>query len=392
MGLLFTYSLRNLWARRATTLATAFGIGLVTFILSASLMLSEGVERTLLDAGSDDKALVLGTDAYNEASSQLRQSAVNLVAAAPGVQSSATSRALVTAETVGAVMLGKEGNAQDYASIQVRGVTEDSHTLRPQVRVVAGRLPKPGTTEAMIGRPLLSGGYAGVNLGGEIALKKDRVVSVVGVFEADRTAYESEVWADLDVVRDAFGAAGHVSSVTVQLTSAAAFEEFKRVVESDKRLGLSVERERGYYEKVSSGLSTSIRTLGLLVSVIFSLGAALGAAITMYGQVAQRRTEVGVLLALGFPPRRVLATFVAESVLLACVGGALGLVLACLTTFMDFSVVNWASDQSLMFHFVASPGNLGLGLASGIGVGVMGGLFPAIRASRSSPISAMRRR
>lgn len=392
MAVLLTYSLRNLWARRATTAATAFGIGLVGFMLSASLMLTEGVKRTLLDAGSEDKALVLGTDAYNEASSQLRQSLVNLIAAAPGVLTGPNGRALVTAETVGSVLLGKEDNAQDFASIQIRGVSEDAFSLRPQVKVVAGRLPKPGTTEAMVGRPLLTGNYAGMRLGGQIALKKNRILDIVGVFEAERTAYESEVWADLDVVRDALGTSGHVSSVTARLSSAAAFEEFKRTVESDRRLGLSAERERAYYEKVSNGLATSIRTLGLLVCVIFSLGAALGAAITMYGQVAQRRTEVGVLLALGFGPGRVLAAFVAESALLALAGGVLGLGLACLTTFVDFSVVNWASDQSLIFHFVATPSNLGLGLGSAIGVGVVGGLFPAARASRLSPITAMRRR
>jgi putative ABC transport system permease protein len=271
-------------------------------------------------------------------------------------------------------------------------VAQDSYTLRPQVQIVAGRLPKPGTTEAMIGRPLLSGAYAGVHLGGQVALEKDRLLDIVGVFEAQKTAYESEIWADLDVVRDALGASGHVSSITVQLASTTAFDEFKRVVESDKRLGLAAERERDYYEKVSSNLATSIRTLGLLVSVIFSLGAALGAAITMYGQVAQRRTEVGVLLALGFKPRLVLVTFVAESALLAVAGGALGVALACLTMFVDFSVVNWASDQSLSFHFLPTPRNLTLGFSAALAVGVLGGVFPALRASRSSPISAMRRR
>lgn len=392
MELLFLYSWRNLWARRATTLATALGIGLVVFILSASLMLSEGIQRTLLDAGSEDKALVLQTDAYNEAGSQLRQSAVSIIAAAPGVRTGPNGQALVVAEAVGNVFLGKEADPNDFASIQVRGVTPDSYLLRPQVRVVAGRLPKAGTTEAMLGRPLLSGSYAGVRLGGGVALEKDRLVQIVGVFEANKTAYESEIWADIDVVRDAFGAAGYVSSVTAQLESPESFTAFRQTLEADKRQGLSVERERAYYEKVSNALSTSIRTLGMLVSIIFSLGAALGAAITMYGHVAQRRTEVGVLQALGFGQVRVLLAFLGEAVLLATAGGLLGLGLACLTPFLDFSVVNWASGQSLMFHFVPSPRNLAVGLGVGVAVGVLGGLFPAIGASRLKPVTAMRRR
>lgn len=392
MELLFLYSWRNLWARRATTLATAFGVGLVVFILSSSLMLSEGIQRTLLDAGSDDKAIVLQTDAYNEASSQLRQSAVSLIGAAPGVRTGPSGQALVVAETVGNVFLGREGDPADFTSIQVRGVVPDSYVMRPQVRIVAGRLPKRGTTEAMLGRPLLSGNYAGAKLGGGFALAKNRTVQIVGVFEANRTAYESEVWADVDVVRDAFGASGYVSSVTAQLESPVVFAEFQQTLQADRRQGLSVERERSYYEKVSSALSNSIRTLGMLVSIIFSLGAALGAAITMYGQVAQRRIEVGVLQALGFGQARVLLAFLGEAVLLAAAGGLAGLGLTCLTPLLDFSVVNRASGQSLMFHFVPSPRNLALGMGVGVAVGVAGGLFPAVSASRQKPVTAMRRR
>lgn len=392
MGLLLTYSLRNLWARRATTVATGIGIGLVVFILAASRMLSDGIRRTLLDAGRDDRALVLQLDGYNESSSQLKQASVGLAGAAPGVRQRASGEPLVVGEAVGSVFLGRENDPGDYASILVRGITQQSLALRPQVRIVEGRLPAPGTNEAMIGRPLLTGHYAGAHLGGGFALKKNREIAIVGVFEAERTAYESEVWADIDVVRDALGATGYVSSVTAQLTSVEAFTSFKEALEADKRLGLSVERERAYYEKVSNRLSTSISTLGLLVSVIFSLGAALGAAITMYGQVAQRRTEVGVLQALGFGRRRVLVTFMFESVLLALAGGLFGLGLACLTPLMDFSVVNWASGQSLMFRFVPSLPSLGFGLAVGVGVGVVGGMFPALQASALTPVKAMRRR
>ncbi len=303
MSLLLTYSIRSLWARRATTLATALGVALVVFVLAASLMLASGIRETLLSAGAADHVLVLQVDGYNEAGSQIRQTSLGLVAAAPGVVRSKNGSALVAGEVVAHVYLGKVNNVEDMASIQVRGVTPDSFEVRPNVRLVAGRLAKPGTNEAIVGKALLSGDYAGVRLGEGFALKKNRELAIVGVFEAARSAYESEVWADLDMVRDAFGMKGRLSSVTAALEDPMAFDAFKQTLEADKRLGLSVERERSYYEKVSNGLSASIGGLGMLISVIFAFGAALGALITMYGQVAQRRTEVGVLRAMRVLPQ-----------------------------------------------------------------------------------------
>lgn len=391
MSLLLTYSIRSLWARRATTLATAMGVALVVFVLAASLMLAAGIRNTLLSAGADDHALVLQVDGYNEAGSQIRHASLGLVAAAPGVARSRAGDALVAGEVVSHVYLGKVDNVEDMASIQVRGVTAASFEVRPSVRLVAGRLAKPGTNEAMVGKALLNGGYAGVRLGEGFALKKNRDLTIVGVFEAARSAYESEVWADLDMVRDAFGMKGRLSSVTAVLSDADSFDGFKQTLEADKRLGLSVERERGYYEKVSNGLSASIGGLGMLISIIFALGAALGAMITMYGQVAQRRTEVGVLRAMGFSPNRVLIAFLSESVLLAVFGGMAGVLLAMLTPGIDFSVVNWASGQSLVFHFLPSVQTLGLALSVGVAVGIIGGVLPAVRASRTNPALVMRR-
>lgn len=389
LNLLFRYGLRSLWVRRATTVAAICGIALTVFVLAAALMLAAGLRETLLSAGQPDRALVLQGDAFAEGDSRVRQNAAQLVAAAPGVRHDAQGP-LVSAETVVHVYLAQPNDENRLASVQIRGVTESAFRLRPEVTLVAGRKPREGTNEAMVGVGL-RGQYNGLELGQGFALQKNRDVKVVGIFAAERSAYESEVWVDLDLVRSTFGWQGYLSAVSVRLESEQAFDRFAAAVTLDKVQGLSAERERAYYRKVSDNLSNTISVIGGLVASIFALGAMLGATITMYGAVSQRRREIGILRALGFARGRVLLALLVESGALALAGGALGLVLALCTQFLHFSTVNWATGQELVFRFLPAPRALGLALGVGCVAGVVGGFFPALKAARLSPTEAMRR-
>jgi putative ABC transport system permease protein len=221
---------------------------------------------------------------------------------------------------------------------------------------------------------------------------KGRRLKVVGVFEAGGAAFESEVWADLNSVQTSTESDGYISSVTAQLTSADAFDAFASALErGNKEEGLIVERESRYYERLSQGLSGMILVLGGVVSVIFSFGAMLGAAIAMYAAVEQRTQEIGVLRALGFERRAILAAFLLESVAISLIGTAFGLGLALSTALVEFAVGNSAAfGVEVRLRFIPSPTILASCSCVGMLLGVAGGLLPALQASRIDPIRALR--
>ena len=361
----------------------------MVFVLAASTMLANGLRATLLNSGSSQRALVMQHDAYSESWSRIRQAMYLNASAAPGVKKNARGEPMITGETVGHVYLATAGDRARSASLQVRGVMPNVFEFRPEARVIQGRRARPGTDEAIVGKNIV-GHFEGAALGGRIALQKKRVVTIVGVFEAGDSAYDSELWADLDTVRSSFNFEGYLSSVTVELESPRAFDAFKATLENDKRQGLAVARERDYYLKVSEDLSSVIAVLGALVTFVFSLSAAIGAMITMHGAVSQRTREIGVLRALGFGRAELLFSFVLEAAALALVGGSIGCLLALSTQFIDFATLNEATGQELKFRFLPSLSVLATALLAGTLVGVIGGLAPAIKAARIDPIRAMR--
>jgi putative ABC transport system permease protein len=390
MATLFTYSARNIWVRRNTTLATVVGISLVVFVLASSLMLVRGVRVALSGSGSADNAVVMRQAAAAEISSNLRQAVFGLVAAAPGVQKTSTGAVLASGELVQSLSV-PAADASRIASLQVRGVGDDVYELRPQVRIVAGRRLSPGTDEAMIGSAAV-GRYAGIALGSDYELDQGRTVKIVGVFSAAGAAFESELWQDLRSLQSATRNEGFISSVTVRLTSPEAFDSFAQALElGNREEGLAVEREATYYERLARGLSRMILALSGLVTLIFALAASLGAAIAMYAAVEQRTRELGVLCALGFSRSQVLLTVLTEAAGLSLVGTCVGLLLASLTTLAQFTIANTAAGSAEMsFRFVPSAAILATAGVAGILVGVLGGAFPALRAARIDPVVAMR--
>jgi putative ABC transport system permease protein len=382
------YNVRSLAVRKATTLATALGIALVVFVLASSLMLSAGIRKTLGSSGRVDNAIVLRMGSDAELGSVVDESSVPLILAAPGVKSDEQGKPLGTSEVVVVAAMPKLG-ADGVTNVTIRGVPDNGARFRPEVQVVAGRPPKPGADEVMIGSRI-RGRIAGLELGQSFELKKNRSATVVGVFDAGGSSYESEVWGDSELVRQAYHREGIYSSVRVQLESPTKFDAFRAGVENDKRLGLQAVRETTFYEKQSEGVAKFVGVLGTIVSVFFAAGAMIGAMITMYGAVASRQREIGTLRALGFSRSSVLTSFLIEAVMLAVVGGAVGAAASMLMGFVHFSMVNMASWSEMVFSFDPTARVLTTALIFACGMGLFGGLLPAVRAARTSPLKAIR--
>ena len=385
-----SYNVRSMLVRKTTTIATALGVALVVFVYAAAQMLSSGVVKTMTSAGRSDNAMVLRKGSDVEMASSIELPTVNLVLAAPGVKRDSTGAALGSGEIVVVIAQEKMGGEPGQVSnVLVRGVTEMALKVHPEVHVIEGRPPQPGTDEVMIGRGLV-GRFAGMQIGSSFDLKKNRPVKVVGIFESGGASFESEVWAGIDTARSSFGREGLVNSVAVRLDSPSKFDTFKAAVENEKQLQLDASIETKYYERMSEGTSQFIGVLGAVISFFFGFGAILGAVITMHAAVAQRQREIGTLRALGFSRGSVLFSFLLEAILLSVAGGIVGILGALAFGARKISMVNWMTWQEVTFAFDPDPALLVKALVVGAVMGLIGGAFPAIRAARISPVDAMR--
>jgi putative ABC transport system permease protein len=385
-----TYNLRSIAVRRATTAATVLGIALVVFVLASTLMLAAGVNATIArNGGSGDAVIVMRKGSDNELSSTIPREQVGVILSAPGVRKAADGQPLGTGEVAMIIMLAPTSDPTGLSNVQVRGVEPDLTRFRPEVKVVEGRMMTPGGDEAMVGRAI-AGRFQNLRVGGTIEPKKNRPLKIVGVFDDNGSVLESEIWADADFVRAAFGRDGMVSSVRARLDSASAFDAFESAVEGDKRLGLEAMTEQQWNEKQSQLLSVFVTVLGAVISVFLAMGAVIGAMITMYASIANRQREIGTLRAIGFRRWQILLSFVLESLLIASVGGIIGSVAALGMGFVKFSMLNFATFSEMVFTFQPTPGVFAVSWIFTIVMGLFGGLLPAIRAARMSPVLAMR--
>jgi putative ABC transport system permease protein len=382
------YNVRSLVVRKATTAASAAGIALVVFVLSGSLMLSAGIRKTLGSSGRGDNAIVLRMGSDAELGSTIEESSVATILAAPGVKQDERGQPVGAAEVVVVGAMEKLG-AHGVTNVQIRGVSDDVMHFRPEIRIVAGRPARAGADEVIVGARI-RGRIKDLDLDQTFELKKNRPVKVVGIFEADGNSYESEVWVDRELLREAYGRRGIFSSVRVRLESPTKFDAFRAGVENDKRLGLQALRETTFYEKQSEGAAKFVRILGTIVSVFFAGGAMIGAMITMFAAVANRQREIGTLRALGFSRTSVLISFVLEAVLLAVVGGVVGAAASLSMGFVRFSMVNFASWSEIVFSLDPTPQIVATAVAFAGAMGLVGGFLPAVRAARTSPLEAIR--
>jgi putative ABC transport system permease protein len=386
-----SYNVRSLAVRKTSTVAAVIGIALVVAVFAAVLMLRNGIHDTMASSGRPDNALIMRFGSLAELSSGIDSAQVGLVGAKAQVAHAASGQPLIVGEILVVILLDKAGTqgGVSVSNVQVRGVPDNVWDFRTEANIIEGRRAQPGTNEVVIGSAI-RGRFRGLEVGQSFELKKNRPLKVVGVFSAAGSTFESEVWADVDQLRSAFGRQGIVSSMRVHLTNASKFDAFKAEVESDKTLQLGVHRESTYYEESGEGTSTFVTVLGVMVAIIFSLGAMIGAAITMYAQVANRVREVGTLRALGFSRFAILTSFLIESIVIALTGGVLGILLSLPMGAAHFSTLNMATWSEIVFHFQTTPQILISALIFAVVMGVIGGFLPALRAARMSPLAAIR--
>jgi putative ABC transport system permease protein len=381
-----SYSFRNLLTRRLTTFLTATGMALVVFVFASILMLSAGLEKTLIETGSDDNVIVTRKAANSEVQSGVERSQAAIVESLPDIATGSDGTLLAAKELVVLISLPKRGSDKP-ANVVIRGVDHASLKLRPQVRLSEGRMPRPGSAEIMAGSSIAQR-FKGGGIGESLRFGM-RDWTVVGIFDAGATGFNSEIWGDSIQLMQAFRRPVY-SSVTFRLRDSGDFPSVKAKLDADPRLTLDVRRETRYYRDQSEAMAKFLRILGISLTVIFSLGAIIGAMITMYAAVANRVGEIGTLRAIGFQRSSIMLAFLMESLLLGLIGGGAGLFMASFMQLITISTMNWQTFSELAFSFTLTLEIACKSLLFSLVMGFVGGVIPALRASRLNIVDALR--
>jgi putative ABC transport system permease protein len=386
MAIPVNYIARNLVARRLTTALTAGGMALVVYVFATVLMLSAGLEQTLVATGQDDNVVVIRRGSQTEVQSGIARLQAGVVESLPEIALGADGRPMISKEPVVLINLPKRSSGK-AANVVIRGVTPAGLTLRPQVKLIEGRMFRPGTAEVIAGRSIAEG-FQGAGLG-ETLRFASRDWTVVGVFDAGRSGFDSEIWGDAEQMLQAFRRTGY-SSLLFRLNDPGQFDAVKAAIENDPRLTLEAKREKRFYAEQSEALSKFISYLGTSISIIFSIGAVIGAAITMYASVASRTGEIGTLRALGFSRGALLTAFLGEALLLGLIGGIVGLAAASVMQALSISTTNFQTFAEIAFSFTLTPGIVVASLIFALAMGFIGGFLPAARAARMKIVDALR--
>jgi putative ABC transport system permease protein len=385
------YNVRSLLVRKLTTIATALGIALVVFVAGASVMLEEGVKQAVATGGRTDNVIILRKGSDAELSSAIGQEYIALFTAQPQVSQAEG----VVGEVVIVITAERNDGTGGISNLTVRGMTPNGFAFRPEFKIVSGRAPKPGTNEVVIGRAVAGkfldpgGSKKTIDTGGSFDVKHNRPLDVVGVFSAGGS-YDSEVWGDIDAVRRNAGREGVVSSARLRLRSADDFDAYRQAIEADPRFSMKVQREVDYYADQSQQISTFLGGMGTALAFLFSLAAMIGAAITMNAAVANRSREIGTLRALGFSSFSVLLSFLGEALMITLLGGAIGSAFVMLMSFVSFPMINFQTFSEIVIRFVPTGAVFVSAFKASLIMGLIGGMLPAIRAARVSPVEAMR--
>jgi putative ABC transport system permease protein len=386
MAVPLNYIARNLAARRLTTILTAGGMALVVYVFATVQMLAAGLEETLVATGQEDNVVVIRRGAQTEVQSSVDRAQASIIESIPDIATNADGQRQISKEPVVLINLPKRDSGKP-ANVVIRGVTSAGLALRPQVRIVEGRMFRPGSSEVIAGRSIASG-FRGAGLG-ETLRFASRDWTVVGVYDAGRTGFDSEIWGDAEQMLQAFRRVAF-SSVIFKLTHSDRFDAVKQLLESEPRLTVEAKREQQFYAEQSEALSTFITYLGTSISIIFSIGAIIGAMITMYASVASRVSEIGTLRALGFSRTEVLVAFLGEALLLGLVGGLAGLGAAALMQAFSISTTNFKTFAEVAFSFALTPRIVVSSLLFALAMGFIGGFLPAARAARMKIVDALR--
>jgi putative ABC transport system permease protein len=379
-------NLRSLPQRIGTAWVIVIGIAVTVAVMVSVLAMAEGFTKTLKGTARTDRAIVLRSGSQAELASTIDRANAQTIMDAPGVRKDAAGRPIASAEAVVIVALPQKKDGAD-ANVTLRGVGANAMALRPELHLVAGRMFRPAVRELIVGKSALAQ-FKGLEIGSHIAFR-DSEWTVVGVFETGGDAHESELQGDVETVLSAYRR-NIFQSVSVMLQSADAFDRFKAALTTDPTLKVSVERETEYYAAQSRNLSKLLNLLAYFVGGIMALGASFGAINTMYTAVSTRTREIATLRAIGFSGLPIVVSVLVESLLLALIGSAIGSFAAWL--FFNGNTVNTlgAGFTQVVFHLTVTVSLLVSGVVLACVIGMLGGLFPAVRAARLPIATALR--
>jgi putative ABC transport system permease protein len=381
------FNLSTIPQRRGSVAAALFGIAGVVAVFVGTLSIAEGFRQATRGAGSPEVAIVMRGGSDTEMVSILGGEETRLIADAPGIARDRDGP-LASAELFAIINLPKRSTGTD-ANVPLRGVGPAAFRVRDGVRLIAGRKFDPGRNEVIVGRAAAAE-FTGLDLGGRLRVGK-QYWRIVGIFATQGGLAESEIWTGARVFQGAYQRGNSFQSVLVRLRSPAAFEPFRRFLEHDPRLGVKVLRQDDYYREQSQLVSNLITGLGTIIAGLMAVGAVFGALNTMYSAVAARSREIATLRALGFHGGPILCSIILESALLALAAGMIGGAGA-YVAFDGFqaATMNWQSFSQVAFAFDVTPKLLLQGMACAGAIGLIGGLFPALRAARMPVVAALR--
>ena len=388
MPLPLVYNIRSVRERWTSSLVAIVGIAGAVGVFVAMLALARGFQATLVSSGQPDNVIVEQAGADTEMTSALDLEAVHAIENAPYIKRQGRD-ALISPEVVVVANLQLRGPQGGDANVEVRGVATRVLSVRDNVHVVQGRFFTPGLYGIVVGKHATLA-YAGLELGGTVRIGPGSW-KVVGIFDSGGSAFDSEVWADSNVLNANYQRPNNVfQSITVKLGSASDFDAFQQAVTHSPHLQVQALREREYYANQSRTVTTLITVLGGLVALVMGLGAILAALNTMYSAVSERSREIAVLRAIGFGSGSIVLSFVSESLLIALAGGIVGCLAVLPINGITTGTMNWQTFAHLSFAFRVTADLLGLGLLFALSMGIVGGLPPAIRAARANVATTLR--
>lgn len=379
-------NLRSVPQRLGASLVIVIGIAGVVGVMVALLSMSSGLEKTLSGTGRDDRVVVTRGGSNGELASFLDRASGTLVKQDPAIARGPDGLPQASGELIIITEVPRKGQ-KTGANVTLRGVEPAGFAIRPELRIVAGRMFRPGIRELIVGQAA-SQQFAGLEVGTTLRFRGS-TWTVVGHFSTGGDAHESELWADAETAQSAFNRSGY-SSLLLQLANTDSFDALEKRLTSDPQLNVEARRERDFFSGQSGNLTATIGVLAGLVALIMAIGATFGALNTMYSAVSARTAEIGTLRALGFGVAPVIASVMAEALALAIAGGVLGAGLAYLV-FNGYSVSTLGSGfTQVAFKFAVTPGLVMTGLGLALFIGFIGGLAPAVRAARMPVTAALR--
>jgi putative ABC transport system permease protein len=375
-----TLNIRTIPARLSSSGVAIIGIAGVVVVFVSVLSIAAGFSAAMEGSGSPDRALVMRSGADSEMTSGLGGPEVEIIKQAPGIMRDGATL-LASAELLVIIDLPKKSSPDAPANVPVRGIEPASIAVRDEFSLVEGRMLAFGTTEVIVGRGA-HGQFVGMNVGDTIVSGQNRW-PVVGVFTANGGVAETEIWIDARTLQGAYRRGNSYQSLLARLDSPDAYGAFRDWLTANPQVNLSIRRESEYYAMQSQALTRLIRTIGFGIAGLMGIGAVFGAILTMYTAVATRAREIATLRALGFNTGSVIVSILAESLVLGAIGGVIGGAVAYLAfNGYQTSTMNFQTFSQVAFAFRVTPGLLAMGLLYALAMGLIGGLFPAIRAAR----------